>query len=96
MLVDDDADIRRTVKAVLQKNGYHVIAAVNGEDCLKKLDSCVKKPDLVLMDIMMPGMPAKDVVRKIKGVKIAYLSVVMVSEAEKKELMEKSSVSSME
>ena len=85
MVVDDDADIRTTVKAILEKNGYSVIIAVNGDDCLEKLKS--QKPDLILMDIMMPGTPVKEVVPQIKDTKIAYLSVVRTSEAEKEDLM---------
>ncbi len=85
MIVDDEADIRTTVKAVLEKNGYEVVTAVNGDDCLKKLKKI--KPALILMDIMMPGTPVKEIIPKIKGVKIAYLSVVRTSEAEKEDLM---------
>jgi len=85
MVVDDEPDIRETVKLILEKNGYKVITAVNGDDCLKKLKT--NKPDLILLDIMMPGTPVKDVVPKIKNIKIAYLSVVRVGEAEKEDLM---------
>jgi len=85
MIVDDEPDIRKTVKVLLEKEGYNVITAVNGDDCLKKLKR--DRPELILMDIMMPGLPVKDVVKQIKETKIAYLSVVRVSEAEKEELL---------
>ncbi len=85
MVVDDEADIRDTVKVILEKEGYQVVLAVSGDDCLQKLTST--KPALILMDIMMPGTPTKDVVKKIKTTKIAYLSVVRTSEAEKEELL---------
>ena len=39
------------------------------------------------MDIMMPGTPVREVIKKIKSTKIAYLSVVRTSEAEKEELV---------
>lgn len=87
MVVDDEEDVRNTVKVVLEKNGFKVVAAVNGDDCLKKLKSAKKKPDLVLMDIMMPGTPVKEVVPKLKGLKVAYLSVVRMSDAEKERLL---------
>jgi DNA-binding response OmpR family regulator len=89
MIVDDEPDIRDTVKTVLKKEGYEVVTASSGDDCLKRL---YEKPDLILMDIMMPGTPTKDVVGKIKGIKIAYLSVVRVSEAEKEDLMKNKNV----
>ena len=85
MVVDDEPDIRSTVKTILTKAGYKVLLAVNGDDCLRQLKN--EKPDLILMDIMMPGTPVREVVGKIKTIKIAYLSVVRVSEAEKKELI---------
>ncbi|MDP6671292.1 MAG: response regulator [archaeon] len=90
MIVDDEEDIRTTVKTVLEKNGYTVVSAINGDECLEKLKTV--KPDLILMDIMMPGTPVKEVVPKIKDVKVAYLSVVRTSEAEKEDLMKSSNI----
>jgi len=89
LIVDDEADIRDSVKLILTKNGFKVETAVSGDDALKKLKKI--KPDLVLMDIMMPGTPTKEVVKQIKA-KVAYLSVVRVSEAEKEELLKAKNV----
>lgn len=83
MVVDDDSDIRETVKTVLEKEGYEVSLANSADDALKKEKSV--KPTLILMDIMMPGTPVKEIVPKLKS-KVSYLSVVKLSEAEKKEL----------
>jgi len=85
MVVDDEPDNRLTVKMLLEKNGYKVVTAVNGDDCLKKLAK--QKVDLVLLDIMMPGTPVREIVPKIKGTKIAYLTVVRVSEAERENIV---------
>ena len=85
MVVDDEQDNRDTVKALLEQNNYKVVTAVNGDDCLKKLEK--QKVDLILLDVMMPGMPVKDVVSKIKDIKIIYLTAVKTSEAEKEELL---------
>ena len=87
MVVDDEADNRTTVKAVLEKEGYNVVTAINGDDCLKKVKGSTTKPALVLMDIMMPGTQVREIVPKLKGIKVAYLSVVRTSEAEKENLM---------
>ena len=89
MIVDDEPDIRSTVKTILEKEGYVVVTAENGDDCLSKLDK--EKPDLVLMDIMMPGTPVRLVVPKIKT-KVAYLSVVRTTEAEKDNLLQSKNV----
>jgi len=85
LVVDDEPDIRQTVKTVLEKNGFKVITAVNGDDGLVKWKK--EKPDLILMDIMMPGTPVKDIIPQMKGARIAYISVVRTSEAEKEDLM---------
>lgn len=91
MVVDDEPDIRATVKLVLEKNKYNVITAVNADDCLKKIKSG-DKPDLILMDIMMPGTPVRDIIPKLSKFKIAYLSVVRTSEAEKEDLMKSKNI----
>ena len=91
MIVDDEPDIRTTVKAILEKNDYKVIACVNADECLKKIQSG-EKPDLILMDIMMPGTPVREIIPKLGKVKIAYLSVVRTSEAEKEDLMKNKNI----
>jgi len=85
MIVDDEADIRSTVKTILEKQGYTVTTAKNGEDCLKKLKT--QTLDLILMDIMMPGTPVKEIIKKIKKTPVAYLTVVRTTEAEKENLI---------
>ena len=90
MVVDDEPDIRQTIKTILEKNGYKAVTAVDGDDCLKKLQK--QKVDLILLDIMMPGTPVREVVKKITNTKIAYLSVVRTSEAEKEDLLKSKNI----
>jgi two-component system alkaline phosphatase synthesis response regulator PhoP len=90
MVVDDEPDIRSTVKTVLEQKGYKVITAISGDDCLKQLSK--EKPDLILMDVMMPGTPTREVVKKIKDIKVSFLSVVRTSEAEKEELLKQDNI----
>jgi len=91
MITDDEPDIRSTVKTVLEKAGYKVITAISGDDCLKKIKGG-EKPALILMDIMMPGTPVRDIIPKLGNIKIAYLSVVRTSEAEKEDLMKSKNI----
>ena len=84
LVVDDEPDVRDSVRMILEANGYKVITAVDGDDCLKKLQEV--KPDLILLDIMMPGTPVDDVVKQIRDVKIAFMSVVRISDARKRGL----------
>jgi two-component system alkaline phosphatase synthesis response regulator PhoP len=51
LLVDDDRDIRDSIKIILEKNGYSVATAANGREALASLKQ--KQPDLMILDIMM-------------------------------------------
>ena len=64
MVVDDEQDVRLSVQQILEMSGYTVTQAENGRDCLVKLEK--ETPDLVVLDIMMPGMSGWDVAAKIK------------------------------
>ena len=84
LVVDDEPDIRESVKMILEMNGYTVVMAVDGDDCLTKTKEY--KPDLILLDIMMPGTPVTEVVKQISDIKIAFMSVVRISDARKRGL----------
>jgi len=90
LVVDDEPDVRDSVKIILEKKGYRVITAIDGEDCLNVLRE--EKPDLILLDIMMPGMPVINVIKEIKNIKIAFLSVVRTSEAERQNLLNQENI----
>jgi CheY-like chemotaxis protein len=65
MIVDDNNEVRTVVKATLEREGYEVIEAHSGEECLNILYSG-EIPDLVLLDIMMPEMDGWEVSRRMK------------------------------
>ena len=90
LVVDDEPDIRESVKVVLEKNGYKVITAEDGDECLNIIQQT--KPDLILLDIMMPGTPVIKVVKQISDIKIAFMSVVRISEARKMGLTEQENI----
>lgn len=56
LVVDDSATLRKLVSGVLEREGYDVVVACDGEDALEALDAATTKPDLVLVDFVMPGM----------------------------------------
>jgi len=85
MIVDDEKDIRDSVRTILEKEGYEVSEAASGGDALVKVNEGAK-PDLILMDIMMPGTPVKKIVPQL-GVNVVYLSVVRLSDMERKDLV---------
>jgi len=87
--VDDEDDIRTTVRQVLEDEGFRVVSAKNGKECIDKLKKI--KPDLILLDILMPGLTTKEIVTKIgkRGTRppIIFLTVVKLSEATKKDIV---------
>ncbi len=64
MLVDDEPDVIYLVKKLLEKEGYDVVEYYNGKDCLENVES--DDPDLILLDIMMPGIDGWEVSRTLK------------------------------
>jgi DNA-binding response OmpR family regulator len=84
LIVDDEDDIRESVKTILSANGYKVETAVDGDDCLQKIKNI--KPDLILLDIMMPGKPVSEIIKQVQNIKIAFMSVVRISDARKRGL----------
>ena len=64
LVVDDDKNINELLRLYLEKEGYTVAAAFDGRDAVKKFDEF--GPDLVLLDIMLPGMDGWQVCREIR------------------------------
>ena len=67
LVADDDAAVVETLKAILERSNYEVDTAGNGEECLKKI--LLNKPDLLLLDIMMPKMDGYSFLVAIKELK---------------------------
>lgn len=64
MVVDDEPDTVDLIKLVLETEGFEVISAYSGRECLEKLEK--EKPAAVLLDIMMPEMDGWEVFKKIR------------------------------
>jgi len=65
MVVDDNPDIITIVKTILEGKGYSVGSAYSGKELLAHLEN--QKPDLIILDIMMPEMDGLEVLTKLKG-----------------------------
>ena len=64
LTVDDEAETREFVYTVLQENGYEPLVAVNGEEALDIVRDT--KPDLIIMDILMPKQSGINLYRELK------------------------------
>jgi len=78
LLADDDASLRALLKARLEANGYEVLIAAGGREALDMVSA--KKPDLILLDIMMPDMSGEEVMRKITADgKVGFIPVIFIT-----------------
>ena len=64
LIIDDDVDTLRLVGLMLQRQGYLISAATNGEQGLAK--AFEEKPDIILLDVMMPDMDGYEVTRRLR------------------------------
>ena len=80
LIVEDELHIQKLVKIILEKNSYQVSTASSGEEALEKLEVEKINPDLVLLDIMMPGIDGLQVLKKIKSNELTKnIMVVMLT-----------------
>ena len=81
LVVDDDARILRMMRRILELEGYQTLTASNGEAALNVFDE--QSPDLILLDIMMPGMDGYTVCRRIR--EFSQLPIIMVTARDNEE-----------
>jgi DNA-binding response OmpR family regulator len=78
MVVDDDAQVRLLVRLILERKGYQVIEANDGMSALFSLETLT--PDLLILDIMMPGMDGFELCRRVRSrPETALTPVIMFS-----------------
>src|SRR5438045_9430012 len=78
LVADDDAWILRMVATVLEKRGYSVETAVDGEDALAR--ALARTPDLLITDVMMPKVDGWSLVRQLRAhTELAMLPVIFLT-----------------
>jgi len=84
LIVDDEPDNFDVIETLLSVQGYHLYYASNGQEALSILDTV--NPDLILLDVMMPGLNGIDVCKKIKAdLQWKAVPVIMVTALSSKE-----------
>src|SRR5438105_3045684 len=90
LIVEDDQDVQQIYKEVFTDGGFEVDCAATGDEAMKKMQTFV--PDLVLLDLIIPGMDGFSFLEKVKGDDISKQSKVVVLTnlyADKSELFQK-------
>jgi len=78
LVVDDERDIVELVRYNLTKNGYDAIVATDGNEAVQIAQR--ELPDLVILDLMLPGLHGTEVARRLKGdSKTAHIPIVMLT-----------------
>lgn len=80
LVVDDETQIRRTLRSTLSARGYDVRLAATGEDALD--DAAAEPPDLVLLDLGLPGIDGIEVVRRLRASSQVPIVILTVRDAE--------------
>jgi two-component system, OmpR family, KDP operon response regulator KdpE len=81
LVVDDEPQIRRVMRSTLSTHGYVITEATNGEDAIESARK--NKPDLVLLDVNMPGMGGIEACREIRRGSDAPIIMLTVRNAER-------------
>ena len=75
MLVDDDPNIRQLVNLYLEKEGFEVVMATRGDEALRMFKE--SPPNLMLLDVMLPGMDGWQVCREVR--KVSNIPIIMLT-----------------
>ena len=81
-IIEDDENLRFTVKEILEKQGNIVTEASNGKEALIKLNDEENLPDIILLDLMMPIMNGFEFLSQIKDTKIKSIPILVLTGAD--------------
>lgn len=87
LLIEDDAFLVDIYATKLKEAGFEVLTAFDGEEGYKKAKE--EKPDLVLLDLVLPGMDGWEFLKKAKSENLTWLKIVVLSNLGQKEEVEK-------
>lgn len=77
LLVDDDLSIVESLAPFLERAGFHVIVASDGAEALDKVQS--HKPELVILDVLMPRLDGREVLRRIRKLNL-WTPVILLTQ----------------
>jgi CheY-like chemotaxis protein len=77
LIVDDVEDIRTLVELSLMKEGFQTVSAVDGVDAFSKVS--LRAPDLIFLDLMMPGQSGYEFLRQLQGTEHARIPIIIAT-----------------
>lgn len=77
LVVEDDPDINNLLRAVMERAGHRAVQAFSGSEALLRLEAST--PDLVLLDLMLPGMDGPELLERMRGERGLDVPVIVVS-----------------
>ena len=83
LLVDDDPMIVESLAPLLERSGFHVLLASNGEEALNKIQS--HHPDVIVMDVLMPRMNGRETLRRMRKSNIWIPTILLTQVGEASE-----------
>lgn len=83
LLVDDDPMIVESLAPLLERSGFHVLLASNGEEALNKVQS--HHPDVIVMDVLMPRMNGRETLRRMRKLNIWIPTILLTQVGEASE-----------
>lgn len=78
LIVEDDIEIHNLIKEILEKEQYKVLNAYSGTEAILLLEK--ENIDLILLDLMLPGLNGEEIVKRVKGIPIIVISAKISAE----------------
>ena len=78
LIVEDDIDIHNLIKSVLEKERYEIISAYSGTEAILLIEK--NEIDLILLDLMLPGLTGEEIIKKLTDIPIIVISAKISSE----------------
>jgi PAS domain S-box-containing protein len=92
LLVEDEEAVRRMTRSILEEKGYAVFAAADGSEALEFFETSPERADLLLTDIIMPGMSGRELAERLRevrpGLRVVFISGYTDDAAVQKEVLD--------
>jgi CheY-like chemotaxis protein len=76
LIVDDESEVRETLRKILERAGYEITEAAGGEEALRMLGE--REPDVCILDILMPDKDGLEVIREVRK-RLPDLKIIAIS-----------------